>query len=206
MYIKAKLGLAATLVALLAALSLSLGSGVASASTLHPASAKLLQSAQSPASPNTTFTGCSFQTPLGYYLTAVGGGGRITDVIHTNATRPQSWEKFNLYYQGFSNVYAIQTSVSFDYLTAVGGGGRESDVIHSNATLPQSWERFNLVLLGVRNDGIGLFAVQTTNGNYLTAVGEGGRVDDTIHSDAVRIGAWEEFYIGCNNFTSPFGG
>ena len=91
------------------------------------------------------------------------------------------------------------------YLTAVGGGGRITDVIHSDAVRPQAWERFNLVLLGVRNDGVGLFALQTINGHYLTAVGEGGRQTDTIHSDATRIQAWEEFYVSCNP-SSPFGG
>jgi hypothetical protein len=29
------------------------------------------------------------------YLTAMGGGGRITDVIHTNAVKPLNWG--NLY-------------------------------------------------------------------------------------------------------------
>lgn len=205
MNIKAKLGLAATQVALLIVLCLSLGSGVASASPLRTASAKLPHTAQSAALPTTAYTGCTFQTPRGYYLTAVGGGGRTTDVIHTDATRVGSWETFNLYYQGYSNVYAIQTAVTFNYLTAVGGGGRTTDVIHSDAIRPQAWERFNLVLLGVRNDGVGLFALQTINGHYLTAVGEGGRQTDTIHSDATRIQAWEEFYVSCNP-SSPFGG
>jgi hypothetical protein len=207
MNMKAKLGGAAMLVALLSVLCLGLGSGVASASTLQLASVnlpKLPHNARSAALPNTSYTSCTFQTPLGYYLTAVGGGGRTTDVIHTDARRVGSWERLNLYYQGYSNVYAIQTSVTFNYLTAVGGGGRTTDVIHSDAIRPQSWERFNLVLLGVRNDGVGLFALQTVDGHYLTAVGEGGRQTDTIHSDATRIQAWEEFYVSCNP-SSPFG-
>ena len=208
MNMKAKLGGAAVLVALLSVLCLGLGSGVASASTLQPASVnlpKLPHNARSAALSNTSYTSCTFQTPLGYYLTAVGGGGRTTDVIHTDARQVGSWERFNLYYQGYSNVYAIQTSVTFSYLTAVGGGGRTTDVIHSDAIRPQAWERFNLVLLGVRNDGVGLFALQTVDGHYLTAVGEGGRTTDTIHSDATRIQAWEEFYVSCNP-SSPFGG
>lgn len=109
---------------------------------------KLPHNARAAAARNTSCTGCTFQTPLGYYLTAVGGGGRTTDVIHSNATQVGSWERFNLYYQGYANVYAIQASVTFNYLTAVGGGGRTTDVIHSDAIQPQAWERFNLVLLG----------------------------------------------------------
>ena len=37
---------------------------------------------------------CTFQTSNGHYLTAVGGGGRTTDVIHSDATRVGSWERF----------------------------------------------------------------------------------------------------------------
>ena len=36
------------------------------------------------------------QTIDGYYLTAVGGGGRTTDTIHSDATRVGSWEKFTV--------------------------------------------------------------------------------------------------------------
>ena len=36
---------------------------------------------------------CLIQTfNTGNFLTAVGGGGRTTDVIHTNATSPSAWE------------------------------------------------------------------------------------------------------------------
>jgi len=40
--------------------------------------------------------GCVFQTVNGHYLTAVGGGGRTTDTIHTDATRVGAWEKFTV--------------------------------------------------------------------------------------------------------------
>src|SRR5689334_6727989 len=39
---------------------------------------------------------CAFQTLSGYYLSAVDGGGRTTDVIHTNVRRVLSWELFDL--------------------------------------------------------------------------------------------------------------
>ena len=32
------------------------------------------------------------------YLTAMGGGGRITDVIHTSAVKPLNWETFTLWH------------------------------------------------------------------------------------------------------------
>jgi hypothetical protein len=39
----------------------------------------------------------------------------------------------------------------------------------------------------------GKYALQTSTGNYLTAVGGGGRITDVIHSDATQINAWETF-------------
>jgi hypothetical protein len=80
------------------------------------------------------------ETSYGDFLTAVGGGGRTTDVIHSNATQLQAWEKFTLVPVG-QGWYAIETSDG-DFLTAVGGGGRTTDVIHSNATQIQAWEEF----------------------------------------------------------------
>ena len=39
---------------------------------------------------------CSIETYSGNYLTAVSGGGRTQDVIHSDATQVGSWEKFRL--------------------------------------------------------------------------------------------------------------
>jgi hypothetical protein len=84
------------------------------------------------------------RTINGNYLTAVGGGGRNTDVIHSNATALLDWEKFNLVPVG--GWFGIQT-IDRHYLTAISGGGRISDVIHSDATGLGAWElfRFNCV-------------------------------------------------------------
>ena len=42
-----------------------------------------------------TPTTCTIQTfNTGNFLTAVGGGGRTTDVIHSDATQVQAWEIF----------------------------------------------------------------------------------------------------------------
>jgi len=116
--------------------------------------------------------GCVFQTVNGHYLTAVGGGGRTTDVIHTDATAIGSWEKFTLVDSGSGTAtiqYGIETS-NGHYLTAVDGGGLTTDVIHSDATQIQAWEKFTLY--SVRP---GVYDIQTINGHYLTAVGGGGR-------------------------------
>src|SRR2546421_6610961 len=75
--------------------------------------------------------------------TAVGGGGRITDVLHSDAPWLLGWEKFTFISLG-SGVYGIQT-IDGHYLTAVGAGGRVTDTIHSDATGIFSWEKFRVV-------------------------------------------------------------
>lgn len=138
---------------------------------------------------------CTIQTNSGRYLTAVGGGGRTTDVIHTDATRASTWERFTLIdaNDGSSPIhYGIKTK-NGNYLTAVDGGGRTTDVIHSNATVLQAWEKFTLNSLGG-----GIFSLQTNNGHYVTANNGGGLINDTIHTDATRVGAWEKFRVTCN--------
>jgi hypothetical protein len=129
----------------------------------------------------------------GKYLTAVGGGGRITDVVHTNATAIGSWEKYRLFLVlggGVPPKFAIQTA-GFNFLTAVDGGGRTSDVLHTDATQVRSWETFSFALdqYGWRH------SIQTVNGRYLTAVGAGGKTTDAVHTDAVKADNWEYFYI-----------
>jgi len=141
---------------------------------------------------------CTIQTyNTGNFLTAVGGGGQTTDVIHSNATWPSAWETFFLVDAG--NGYVGIRTVNGNYLTAVGGGGRNTDVIHSNATALLDWEKFNLVPVG------GWFGVQTIDRHYLTAVGGGGQVNDVIHSNATGIGAWELFRFNCVTETTGGG-
>lgn len=139
---------------------------------------------------------CTIQTSNGRYLTAVGGGGRTTDVLHTDATVARSWETFTLLDagDGSSNINYGIIVANGQYLTAVGGGGRITDVIHSNATRLQAWEKFALLSLGG-----GIYGIQTANGRFLTATGGGGRIIDAIHSDATEVRAWERFRFTCRN-------
>ncbi len=135
----------------------------------------------------------AFQTFGMKYLTAVGGGGKITDVFHTDATAPSTWEQYRLFLVlggGVPPKFAIQTSSS-NFITAVDGGGRSSDVLHSDAKQVQSWETFTFGpdQYGWRN------SIQTVNGHFITAVGAGGKTTDAVHSDAVKVGTWEEFYV-----------
>lgn len=137
---------------------------------------------------------CTIKTWRGFYLTAVSGGGRLSDVIRTNITRPGAYERFKLVdaNQGTPIVtYGIRT-FNGNYLTVVGGGGRVTDVIHSDAPWLWAWEYIQPVSLGG-----GWFALRTNLGYFLTAVGGGGRITDTIHSDSRTIGNWEKFYLRC---------
>jgi hypothetical protein len=135
------------------------------------------------------------------YLTAVDGGGRTTNVIHTDAKQIGSFEKFRLQgaYGPFRDQYVIQT-VNGNYLTAVLGGGlsavvdpggQPTDVIHTDAKQIGSWEkfRFGLDQQGWRN------TILTIDGHYLTAVGGGGKITDAIHTDAVKADNWEYFFV-----------
>ena len=137
MNIKSRLGRAGGIAAIAVAM------GVGSVGLAGAASAAPVAPAGNPT--NGPVYGCVFQTVNGHYLTAVGGGGRTTDVIETNRTQPSTWETFNLVPltgvgPGF---YAIRTFTG-NYLTAVNSGGIGSafEAIHSNATQIGTWEEF----------------------------------------------------------------
>ncbi|NUR88146.1 MAG: PASTA domain-containing protein [Nonomuraea sp.] len=148
--------------------------------------------------PFATPTTCTFQTfGTGNYLTAVGGGGRTTDVIHSDATVARSWERFTLVDAGDGVHFGIKT-LTGNLLTAVNGGGLQTDVIHSNATILQAWEKFALI-----PQGGDTYAVQTVDGHFRTAVGGGNRTTDVIHSDATRVQSWELFHVRCGLTTVP---
>ena len=129
-------------------------------------------------------------TPKDTFLTAVGGGGRTTDTIHTDATVPRSWEMFRLWSTNVSGFYGIQT-LNGHFVTAVAAGGRTTDTIHTDATVIASWELFAPVPLAYPQSGFGL---KTIRGFFLTAVGGGGHNSgDTIHTDATVAKGWESF-------------
>lgn len=123
MSIKSKLGTVATMAVAAAAIGGLSAPAVASASTPG-------------------LSTCAFQTAnTRNYVTAVGAGGRTTDVVHTDARANSTWEKFTLVPAGDGVHYGLRTA-NGHYLTAVGGGGRTTDVIHSDATTVRAWELF----------------------------------------------------------------
>lgn len=140
----------------------------------------------------------AFRTQKGYYLTAVSGGGRPSDpTVITSATSAGAWEKFKVAVPNPSTSHdkAFQTA-NGNYVTAVSGGGRTSDVLHTDATQAKDWERFRLIDLGVGTPAAPTYyGLQTIKGNYLTAMGAGGKYQDALHTDATQIKGWEQFRI-----------
>jgi hypothetical protein len=131
----------------------------------------------------------------GTYLTAVGGGGRITEpVVRTDAQTAGPWEKYRLFVLPSTEPtgqWFIQTA-SGNCITAVDGGGRIDDVLHTDATLAQAWELFRFYFDPAR----GVHAIQTVSTRYLTALGGGGHSDPpAVHTDATIVNNWERFHI-----------
>lgn len=135
----------------------------------------------------------AIQTHLkGNYVTAVGGGGRTTDVIHTDAGRPLAWEKFRLWVDSATRQYYAFQTVNGHFITANNAGGLITNTIFSTATVVEGWEMFKLLPQSVFPS----YAIQTLRGFFLTAVGGGGHNSgDTIHTDAVNAAEWERFNI-----------
>ena len=161
----------------------------------------LLLTATAPASAQPTWNTLpgefAFRTLKGFYVGALSGGGLSTEpTIVTGATKAGSWEKFRIKVMDPPAPHdkAIQTS-SGNYVTAVSGGGRNSDVMHTDATQTRAWEQFRIYDLRAGGVAPTYFALQTLNNHYVTAVGQGGKYEDAIHTDATSIGSWEYFRI-----------
>ena len=130
----------------------------------------------------------ALQTHTNNYVTAVDGGGRITDVVHTDATKIGPWEQFRLVDLG-NGKHAIQTYTGH-YVTAVDGGGRRTDALHTDAHWTRIWEQFRLI-----NRGNGKHAIQTYTGHYVKAHDGGGKTKDAMGTDITWIGDWEQFRL-----------
>jgi hypothetical protein len=110
-----------------------------------------------------------------------------------------------------------RTSVSngHNLVTAVNGGGLAGSVagvaLNTNAVTAAAWETFKLILQpGSPPIGIpGMkFALETSGGNYVTAInggGVGGANDATcpVHIDATLANAWEGFILEVDDTVNP---
>ena len=136
----------------------------------------------------------ALQTHLkGRYVTAVGGGGRTDDVIHTNVGGPpRAEESFTLWVDSATRQYYALQTVNDYFITAYNAGGLATNAIDSTATSINSWAMFKLL----PQSPFPAYAIQTLRGFFLTAVGGGGHDSgDTIHTDGVVAAEWERFNI-----------
>jgi hypothetical protein len=137
-----------------------------------------------------------------HFVTAVGGGGNTSDVLHTDALQPRAWEKFRLWFVPSTGEYGIQT-VNGQFLSATNGGGlsglfplgdNEVDTIESTAEYIIDYERFKISTLAY--DFFPTFGIQTVRGFYLTAIGGGDQTDPPVlHTDATTAKTWEQFAL-----------
>jgi hypothetical protein len=137
--------------------------------------------------------GFAIQTYLkGDYLTAVNGGGKTTDVIHTNAIQPRGWERFRLWADNATHQYYALQTLDGHFISANNAGGLTSNTVFSTATVAAGWEMFTLL----PQAPFPTYAIQTLRGFFLTAVGGGGHGSgETIHTDAVKVDDWERFNL-----------
>jgi hypothetical protein len=140
----------------------------------------------------------TIQTINGDFVTAVGEGGRTTDVLHTDATIAKEWEYFSITKcgdigSGFS--YAIKDTSIGQFLKAAGGGGLTQNAVSAEFGI-SDLARFTLI-----RQADGSYSLQTPNGvNYVTAVSGGGldqgsATPDILQTNQTQAQAWEKFTI-----------
>jgi hypothetical protein len=106
----------------------------------------------------------AFQTFDNHYVTAVDGGGRTSDVIHTDATQIQAWEEFGLEPVDPSHTILSIRTATGNFMTAVGLGGKVTDAIHTDAVQVQDWEKFKIGHVGDLGSGYRYYIVPDAPG------------------------------------------
>jgi hypothetical protein len=135
----------------------------------------------------------------GYYVTALGGGGKAEDAaFHTDALqlveppRSPTWEWFFVQKcgdLGSEMAYAIYPFQGVLW-KPVGGG-----CLSSNAMTSGLWDEGAYFTFVRQSDGT--FALRTPNGvNYLTAINGGGLASgNNLATDRTLVQAWEKFRV-----------
>ncbi|HJT21144.1 MAG TPA: hypothetical protein VJ746_11775 [Nitrospira sp.] len=154
-------------------------------------------------------------TIKGFYVTAVGAGGKYADAFHTDARQIQAWEQFRV-------VKCGDPGSGYDY-GVMAADGEFLAITHWQGQLgfglyntpAEADMRYKFI-----RQGDGTYALQTANGrNYVTAVGGGGQVATynskyytpdcgglfggpciggsapIFHTDATQVQAWEKFRL-----------
>jgi hypothetical protein len=152
----------------------------------------------------------AIQTIKGFYVTALGAGGKYADAIHTDAKQIQAWEKFRVVQcgdPGSGYEYGVMAANGSFLNAQFAGGGSQGDI--GLDSVASAGSRFKLI-----RQGDGSYALLTANGvNFVTALGGGGQVqkylkcdvglsgaclsgNSTIfHTDARQVQAWEKFRV-----------
>ncbi len=153
-------------------------------------------------------------TIKGNFLSAVGAGGRYQDAIHSDARQVQAWEQFRI-------VKCGDPGSGYEY----GIMAADSELLASSTYQGKTWFGLNghpteqEMKIKLLRQGDGTFAIQLTNGRFLTALGGGGQVEKydrkywtpdcgglfggpcvggaapIFHIDATQVQAWEKFRL-----------
>ncbi len=134
-------------------------------------------------------------------LYAVDGGGRSMDALTTpiGPTPPPPYARFRLYAAGpqAPQYRFIETANGYALMAPDGGGRASLDAVVADLKgLPYgeyvAWAKFRFgTLLG----GNGESTLQTSNGDFVTAVGGGGQFTNAVHTDARTASTWERFRV-----------
>jgi hypothetical protein len=142
---------------------------------------------------------------------AKGLAGRAWIICHVNKT----WRHVVTIARGG---WAILMPDGKHFLTAVNGGGLGGPdsgpglvALHTDATTPGPWEMFRIIILSGGPEFFSTntsFALQTVEGNFVTAVDGGGigglnNATCPIHTDATNFGEWETYLINVVDKTAP---
>lgn len=149
----------------------------------------------------------------GFYLTALGGGGKPTRAFHTDAVTPSLWEAFRVmkcgdigggYNNGFDLNYDYAIYPKWDGIARVepllasnlGGQVKNALLFRMPQYVPSDAYRFNL-----RRQADGTYAIRTPDKkHYVTAINGGGLANspkdwDNLVTDRTEVQNWEKFRI-----------
>lgn len=127
-----------------------------------------------------------------YVAAELGRRGEEYGMLRARATKPRTWEKFDLLWDDESNAYALRSRANGRYVSVeLGRRGEDHAMLRARATKIGAWERFLLY----RNAGTGKYSLLAkANSRWVSAeVGYKGRTDGMLRARSYKPGAWEQF-------------
>jgi len=128
--------------------------------------------------PNHSSVRPSAYTPVGPYLSSVGGGG--SSVI-PNRAYPSTWEQFTVT-KVSDNIYNIR-AYNGKYLCAINGGG---SAIVADRDSPSIWEQFTLF-----RQADGYYTIRAYDAQHFVCAENGGEA--ALVADRTNPSTWEKF-------------